>query len=405
MCDKEKHRDKCSVELADVFRLHGEAYCQKNVLTPEQHKVINAISNCRTSVLGGHVEQCDYCNSIHISYDSCRNRHCPKCQSLKTAKWLDDRRQELLPVSYFHVVFTLPHELNTLTLYNKRELYSLLLQAAWKTIKTLGQDPKRLNGLMGMLAVLHTWGQDLTVHNHVHCIVPGGALTRENEWQTSKSNYLFPVKVMSKIFRGVFISGLRDLYEKSQLKIPHDPDAKTNLNIRKNFDALLNNLMEKPWVVYAKEPFAGPKKLLDYLGRYVNKIAISNNRILSCDEESVTFKWRDYADNNKIKIMKLKPEEFIRRFLRHVVPIGFMRVRFFGFLANACKKKSVAVIRKLLSYEPNEMQKPGEKKDTQALMFELAGIDITLCPKGKKRHLHVIQTIQSKFAKTKFDTS
>jgi hypothetical protein len=400
MCDQENHRDKNSVELADVFRLHGKTYCQKNVLEPQQHKVINAINNCRTSALGGHAGQCDHCGNIHTSYNSCRNRHCPKCQSLKTAKWLDDRRQELLPVPYFHVVFTLPHELNTLLLYNKRELYSLLLQAAWETIKTLGQDPKRLDGLMGMLAILHTWGQDLAMHNHVHCIVPGGALTRGNKWKASKSNYLFPVEVMSKIFRGIFVTGLRSLYDKHRLKIPDCFASKTNLNIRENFEALLSNLMKKSWVVYSKKPFAGPEKLLDYLGRYVNKIAISNNRILGCDEESVTFKWRDYSDGNKMKVMKLKPEEFIRRFLRHVIPTGFMRVRFFGFLANASKKKNVAIIRELLSYKPTETGK--QKKSTQSLMRELAGVDITLCQKCKIGHLHVIQIIQRP---NYFDTS
>jgi Putative transposase. len=236
------------------------------------------------------------------------------------------------------VVFTLPHELNTLVLYNKKELYSCLMQAVWETIKTLGQDPKRLNGLMGMLAILHTWGQNLLSHNHIHCIVPGVAINGD-QWRVSKSNYLFPVKAMSKIFRGIFISGLRSLYKKSQLKIPNDPDTKTSLNISKNFDALLRDLMEKPWVVYAKEPFAGPEKLLDYLGRYVNKIAISNNRIISCDEKSVNFKWRDYSDGNKVKVMELKPEEFIRRFLSHVIPTGFIRIRFLGFWPMLVKTK------------------------------------------------------------------
>jgi hypothetical protein len=320
---------------------------------------------------------------------------------LKTVKWLNDRQKELLPIPYFHVVFTLPHELNTLVLYNKKELYSCLMQAVWETIKTLGQDPKRLNGLMGMLAILHTWGQNILVHNHIHCIVPGGALVDGEKWKSSKSNYLFPVKVMSKIFRGVFISGLRILWEKNQLKIPNDPDLKTSLNIEKNFDALLDGLMEKSWVVYSKEPFAGPEKLLDYLGRYVNKIAISNNRILSCDAESVKFKWRDYSDDNKIKIMDLKPEEFIRRFLSHVVPTGFMRIRFFGFLANACKNKNIATIRKSLSYEPNE-EKP--KKDIRSLMLDLTGTDITLCPECKKGHFYTIQTMPNKLIKTN-DTS
>jgi hypothetical protein len=402
MCNRENCRDKCSVELSSVFNMHRESYCKNNTLTSHQHKVINAICNCRTSVLGGHIEQCDHCGNIHISYDSCRNRHCPKCQSLKTAKWLEDRQKELLPVPYFHVVFTLPHELNTLILYNKRELYSCLMRAAWETIKTLGQDPKRLNGLMGMIAILHTWGQNLLSHNHVHCIVPGGALVDGERWQPSKSNYIFPVKAMSQIFKGVFISGLRTLYEESKLKIPNDLDSKASLSIRKNFDALINTLMRKPWVVYAKEPFAGPEKLLDYLGRYVNKIAISNSRIISCAKKSVKFKWRDYSDGNKVKIMELKPEEFIRRFLSHIVPERFMRVRFFGFLANACKNENIAKIRKLLSYEPAE---ENHKKDARSLMLELTGNDITLCPKCKKGHFYTIQTMSNKLAKINPDTS
>lgn len=402
MCDQENAQEQSSIELGDVFRMHRESYCKNNTLSPEQHKVINAICNCRTSILGGHIEQCDNCDNIHVSYNSCRNRHCPKCQSLKTAKWLEDRQKELLPVPYFHVVFTLPHELNNLVLYNKQELYSLLMQSVWETIKTLGKDQKRLNGLMGMMAILHTWGQNMLSHNHIHCIVPSGALVNGEKWRSSKSNYLFPVKVMSKIFQGIFISGLRALYEESKLKIPNDPNLKTSLSIRKNFEALLGSLMKKPWVVYSKKPFAGSEKLLDYLGRYVNKIAISNTRILSCDERSVRFKWRDYSDNNKVKIMELKPEEFMRRFLSNVVPKGFMRVRFFGFLANVCKSKNVTTIRKSLSYEPTEEK---QKKDIRSLMLELTGNDITVCPKCKKGHFYKIQIMPNRLTKINPDTS
>jgi hypothetical protein len=402
MCDQECAPEKSSVELGDVFRMHKESYCKDYTLAPEQYKVINAICNCRTSVLGGHVEQCDNCGDIHVSYNSCRNRHCPKCQSLKTAKWLEDRQKELLPVPYFHVVFTLPHELNTLILYNKKELYSLLMQSVWETIKTFGEDPKRLNGLMGMIAILHTWGQNLFDHNHVHGIVPGGALTDGNKWQPSNPDYLFPVKAMSEVFKGIFIAGLRDLYDKDKLKIPDSADLKTSLSVRENFETLLDSLMKKKWVVYSKHPFAGPKKLLDYLGRYVNKIAISNYRILNCDEKSVKFKWRDYSDNNTVKVMTLTPEEFIRRFLMHVVPTGFMRVRFFGFLANACKKKNVATIRNLLSYEPTEEK---QKKDVRSLMLELTGNDIMLCQKCKTGHLYTIQAMPNKLASVIPDTS
>lgn len=323
MCTLPEQVAKPSVELADIFRMHGDSYIQEHILTPEQHKVFNAVKNCRTHVLGGHVEQCNKCDSIQISYNSCRNRHCPKCESFKAAKWLEARQAELLPVRYFHVVFTLPHELNNLVLYNKRILYNLLFESAWGTLKKLGSDPKRLNGEMGMLSILHTWSQNLSQHNHVHCIVPGGALQSNGKWKASK-NYLFPIKVLSKLFRGIFVSLLRNLYEQQQIKLPDKLTEKLSKN---NFDKLLDTIMEKDWVVYAKPPFENSENLLSYLGRYTHKIAISNYRILSCDDQWVTFSFRDYADDNKVKIMQLGPEEFIRRFLSHVVPDGFMRIR------------------------------------------------------------------------------
>ena len=389
-------RAKRKLEVADIVRMHGDAYCKNNTLAPEQHKVLNAIRNCRTAVLGGHIDHCNNCGHINISYDSCRNRHCPKCQSLKTLKWLEERQKELLLVPYFHVVFTLPHELNILIMYNKKALYSLLMRSVWETIKTFGEDPKKLNGLMGMIAILHTWGQNLFDHIHLHCMIPGGALQNGNKWQPSKSDYLFPVQAMSVVFRGIFITGLRALYDDNKLKIPSDANLKTSLGIRANFEVLLSGLMKKSWVVYSKHPFAGPKQLLNYLGRYINKIAISNHRIISCDEKSVKFSWRDYADNNTVKIMTLKPKEFIRRFLMHVVPTGFIRVRFFGFLANACKKKNIKIIRNLLDYVPAEIE---QKKDVRSLMFRLTGVDITLCPHCKG-NLYLIQTMPNKLTKT-----
>jgi len=387
-----KHRQ--AVEVADIFRLHGHAYSQAHVLTPEQYKVMHAITNCRTSQLGGHVEQCDQCSAIQCAYNSCRNRHCPKCETFKAARWLEDRQAELLPVSYFHVVFTLPHELNTWVLYNKKVMYNLLFQAAFETLKTLGADKKRLGGEMGLLSVLHTWGQNLSQHNHVHCIVPGGALTSTGQWKSAKK-YLFPVKVLSKLFRGIYVTKLRLAYQQNQLIKPKGLTSK-------DFDNLLDGLMKKDWVVYAKAPFAGPEKLLNYLGRYTHKIAISNHRIISCDKQSVTFKWRDYADNNKEKIMRLKPDEFIRRFLSHVLPNGFMRIRGFGFLANACKAKKIKQIQSQLKYKPPEKT---EKRDTASLMFELTGQDITLCPVCKTGKLRRIREISFKFNNVLFDTS
>jgi hypothetical protein len=394
VCTPAKREVKSPTELADIFRMHGDAYCQANTLTPEQYKVFHAIKNCRTSALGGHVEQCNQCLAIQHAYNSCRNRHCPKCESFKAAQWLEARQAELLPVRYFHVVFTLPHELNHLVLYNKQLLYNLLFESTWETLKTLGNDPRRLHGEMGMHCILHTWGQNLSQHNHVHCIVPGGALKLNGQWVSAK-NYLFPVKVLSKLFRGIFVSKLRSLNQQNQLK---RPDQLTE----NNFDGLLDVLMEKDWVVYAKPPFASPENLLNYLGRYTHKIAISNYRILAVDEQSVTFKWRDYTDDNKEKIMQLKPEEFIRRFLSHVVPDGFMRIRSFGFFANSCKAKKIQIILKQLKCKSADAIK---KKDTATLMLELTGKDITLCPICKQGKLKRIGDIPSKFKGTVFDTS
>jgi hypothetical protein len=378
--------------------MHGDAYCQANILTPEQYQVFNAIRNCRTSILGGHVEQCDHCLAIHHAYNSCRNRHCPKCESFKAAEWLKAREAELLPVPYFHVVFTLPHELNNLILYNKRILYNLLFESAWETLKTLGEDPKRLNGEMGMLAILHTWGQTLTPHNHAHCIVPGGALQANGKWQPAKK-YLFPVKVLSKLFRGIFISKLREAHQQQSLKLPEQ--LTTNIS-QHHFNTLLDILMTKEWMVYAKPPFKNTEAVLNYLGRYTHKIAISNTRILTCDEKSVIFKWRDYADGNKEKIMRLKPDEFIRRFLSHVVPKGFMRIRSFGFLANACKRKKVKIIKKQLKAKTRKVP---EKKGLVALMLELTGKDITLCPSCGQGKLKRIEILPSKIGNALFDTS
>jgi hypothetical protein len=281
-------------------------------------------------------------------------------------------------------------------LYNKKRLYDLLFEAVWETLKTLGEDKKRLDGLMGMIAILHTWGQTLTQHNHLHCIVPGGALSQEGKWNPAKK-YLFPVKVLSKLFRGIYVSKLRQAQKQGELVLPTGLAETAN-----GFDELLNQLMKVDWVVYAKPPFAGPEKLLNYLGRYTHKIAISNYRIISVDEKAVTFKWRDYADHNQEKVMRLEPEEFIRRFLSHVLPDGFMRIRSFGFLSNASKAKKVKQIQEDLNYTP---KKENEKRDTATLMFELTGNDITLCPYCKQGKLKPMREIASLFNKIIIDTS
>lgn len=398
MCTFKKPRIKPSVELADIFRLHGESYLDTHCLTPQQHKVFNAIKNCRTRILGGHVEACDHCGAIQCAYNSCRNRHCPKCESFKAAKWLMAKSAELLPVRYFHVVFTLPHELNNLVLYNKRMLYNTLFSSAWETLNTLGQDPKRLNGEMGMLSILHTWGQNLSQHNHVHCIVPGGALRSTGKWTPSK-NYLFPIDVLSPLFRGIFVSKLRQLHQQGQLKFP---DKLTETHHQEHFDEYFNVLMSKGWIVYAKPPFNTPKEVLNYLSRYTHKMAISNYRILDVDEHTVTFKWRDYADGNQVKIMQLAPHEFIRRFLSHVVPTGFMRIRSFGFMANACKADKILKIKKQCGDTSKQSE---EKHDIKTLMLKLTGKDITRCSVCQQGTLRRVHDIPSKFHRVVVDTS
>lgn len=397
MCEH-SGREKSSTELADIFNLHADSYIEKYRLSKEQHKAVNAIRNCRTAALGGNIQRCPHCDTEFNSYNSCRNRHCPKCQSLAKARWLEARQAELLPVEYFHVVFTIPHELNAIAGCNQTIIYNILFKSAWKTIATLGKDEDRLGGLMGMLAALHTWGQNLYQHIHLHCIVPGGALRGEDrkkdkekdkdkEWISTKPGFLFPVKVISKMFKGIFVKLLRQAYENNDLKLQ---GAIADLNQPEAFTALLNSLMQKNWCVYSKKPFNGAKGAVDYLAKYVYKTAISNSRILSCDNKEVSFNWRDYSDNNKIKTMTLDAHEFIRRFLTHILPDGFMRIRSFGFLANPCKKKKVAQILKILGQNP----KPTFKKEsTEEIMLRLTGVDITLCPKCKTGKLQNIKNI------------
>ncbi len=384
MCN-DGSRVKDSAELADVFKLSGDSYIAQYKLSVEQHKAVNAICNCRTAALGGNVQKCSACGTEVISYNSCRNRHCPKCQALAKARWLAARQKELLPVEYFHVVFTMPHEINLLVGYNKALIYNILFKAAWLTMLTLGKDEKRLGGLMGMLAALHTWGQNLLQHIHLHCIVPGGALTHD-QWIPCKPGYLFPVQVMSCMFKKIFVKLLRQAYTDNELKLQ---GVVADLTVPENFSNLMNQLLKKKWCVYSKRPFDGAKGAVDYLAKYVYKTAISNSRILTCDNEHVTFKWRDYADNNKIKIMKLKTHEFIRRFLIHVLPSGFMRIRSFGFLANPCKAKNIQRILTLLQHD--SMENCSDTKESSAeLMLRLTGVDITICSKCRAGKLHTI---------------
>ena len=349
-------------ELADIFRSYGQSYQRTHRLSASQQKVMRAVSVCRTQELGGHLKQCDTCGFEHPTYNSCRNRHCPKCQSLAKAKWLEKQTCELLPVGYFHLVFALPHEFNRLILAHKKILLALLFKAVSETLLEFGQ--RRFGATMGIIAVLHTWDQTLKDHFHLHCLVPAGALSLDHSrWIGARPNFLFPVTALSQVFRGKFLALLQQACEKG--KIP----AATNET---------KAARQKSWVVYAKKPFGSPQTVLDYLGRYTHRVALSNERILSVQNAQVTLSYRDRKDGDKKKTVSLEAHEFIRRFLLHVLPDGFMRIRHFGFLANRAKKHALAQCRKLLKLDAALPEIP--KKSAHDLLLELTGIDLNRCP-------------------------
>jgi hypothetical protein len=362
-----------AVELADVFRAHGQAYARTHRLTGSQRKVMQAIIQCRTAALGGVRESCPACGYSRYRYHSCRDRHCPKCQSLAKAQWVEDRRQELLPTPYFHNVFTLPHELNGLILYserNRRALWGLLFHAASETLLAFGRN--HLGGTIGLTLVLHTWDQQLRPHFHVHAVVTGGALSEDgSQWIDAGRKFLFPVRALSKVFRGKYVEGVEDLLAENQLDLP--PQLAESDDQRR----LVRTLRRKAWVVYSKRPFAGPEKLLDYLGRYTHRVAISNHRLRSLKDGQVELTYRDRRDGDRRKVMQMPAEEFIDRFLKHVLPKSFMRIRHYGLLANRAKQHQLAACRRLLDVAPPE---PSEPKSPADWLLSWTGEDITRCP-------------------------
>jgi hypothetical protein len=374
-------------ELADIFREHGNTYRSTQPLPLAHLKVMHAITTCRTPHLGGHIERCESCGYERAVYHSCRNRHCPKCQTLTKARWLQARMADLLPVKYFHTVFTLPHALNPLMLCNKEVMLAVLFKAVSQTLLAFGRN--HLGGRLGFIAVLHTWDQVLMDHFHLHCVVPAGALAHDgSRWTPSRSTgYLFPVRALSRVFRGKFIALLEEERCSGTLIFPGRTVA---LGTPQGFARLIGVLRSQPWVVFSKQPFAGPEQVLDYLGRYTHRVAISNHRILALDGNRVSFSYQDRRDDTR-KVMTLDANEFIRRFLLHVLPQGFMRIRSFGFLANRTKKQSLARIRALLAHIPQP--KPGVKTP-RALMLELTGIDIERCPCCGAGSLRVIVEFQ-----------
>lgn len=340
-------------EVADVIRRAGNRFIERyrESLSWAQLKVLRAIERCRTAALGGHRDQCVRCGHQAISYNSCRNRHCPKCQTNAREKWLRERQQELLPVGYFHLVFSVPHALVPLMWQNQAVLFALLFEASAATLLEVAADPKHLGAEIGFLSILHTWGQTLQRHPHIHCVVPGGGLSPDHaQWVASRASFFLPVKVLSRVFRGKFVAGLQRAFRQKKLNFH---GACLPLSTEQRFAAFLRTLFREDWVVYAKPPFGGPEHVLQYLARYTHRVAISNHRIVDVNDTHVTFRWKDYAHHSKRRTMLLTHEEFLRRFLQHVLPKGLPRIRYFGFLANRRRAEALTQCRVLLAYVPS----------------------------------------------------
>jgi hypothetical protein len=378
-------------EIQDIFRQYGEEYRSKHKLPLHIVRAMTAIELCRTSKLGGHVDECDTCGHIRISYNSCRNRHCPKCQTLSKEKWLENRKNDLLPVGYFHVVFTIPEELNFLTLLNQRELYSILFQSVSQTLLELSQDIKYLGAQTGFTSILHTWGQNLMNHPHIHCIVPGGGISMDGKrWIHSRKDFFIPVKVLSRKFRGKFLYYLKKSYYGNRLKFAGDIEK---LKDKFYFQEFADKLFRKEWIVYCKPPFNSAEHVLEYLGRYTHRVAISNNRIVKLENGNVTFKWRDYKDGNKEKLMTVTSEEFIRRFLMHILPRKFVKIRHYGILSNRNRKLKLQKSKILPGMTFKRSKAFIENLSSAELLLKLTGIDICKCPsckRGKMIHKHDI---------------
>jgi hypothetical protein len=352
------------LEVADVLRRHGEAFRARNAghLDRSARRVMGAVEVCRTAALGGHVTRCGDCGHTAISYNSCRNRHCPKCQAGAAREWLQARAADLLPVAYFHVVFTLPAPVAAIAFQNKAIVYALLFEAASETLKVIAADPSHLGAEIGATMVLHTWGQTLTHHPHVHCIVPGGGLAADGKrWIACRPGFFLPVRVLSRLYRRLFLDKLRAAHRAGRLRFFN---ALAPLAGTTAFDAHIAPLRRTEWIVHAKRPFAGPEQVLAYLSRYTHRIAISNRRLVALDDSHVAFTWRDYAHGSAQRIMRLDAHEFLRRFLLHVLPDGFQRIRHYGFLANGHRRAKLAAIRRLLAVSPPSTASAGDHQPT-----------------------------------------
>ena len=363
-----------ALEVADILRAGADSYRETHRLSVQHQRVVNALVSCRTAALGGFKACCDHCGAVTIQYASCRNRHCPKCQTLSQTRWVERQCADLLDIGYWHIVFTLPHELNPIAQGNPALIYRLLFNAASKTLLEFGRNPRWLGGELGITMVLHTWGQNLGQHIHVHCVVTDGALSPDRErWLTPvRRGFLFPTTALSKVFRGKYLDFLTAAYRSGELRMLGDD----GLDDTRAFECLRTSLQSNDWVVYTKAPFAGAANVVAYPGRYTHKSAIANHRLVDFDAEHVRFRWRDYAHGNKLKVMRLDAGEFIRRFLLHVLPRGFTRLRHYGLLGNRGRARNLALCRTLLAQPAPE---PREPETPQAMMLRLTGIDITVC--------------------------
>jgi len=359
-------------ELAEIIQQFKTSFLAKHQPLKQHLSVLNALQKCRTAALGGHVDGCDSCGHVRISYNSCRNRHCPKCQVTNKERWILARQQQLLPVSYFHVVFTIPQELNTWCLHYPKQMYDLLFAASHGTINTFAQDEKHLGAMPGMISVLHSWGQNLSLHPHVHLIIPGGGIAPSGCWKKVKRNgrYLFPVKAMSTVFKNKYMQGFLQLLKKENKTL--EP-------------SLRETLYNKSWVVYAKQPFGGPQQVIEYLGRYTHKVAISNHRIKSIADDKITFSYKDYADGSKQKTMTLQATEFLRRFFLHILPPGFRKIRYYGFLANVH-----SILLQVQQKEMGVAVAAAIKKDWKTIAKEKMNHDVDQCPCCKKGRMMAI---------------
>lgn len=386
--------ERPKLEVADILRRYGAAYRAEHdtSLSNAQRRVMRAITACRTAALGGHVEVCDACEHRRIAYNSCRNRHCPKCQSLARAAWIEQRHAELLDCPYFHVVFTLPEQIAAIAYQNKAVVYNLLFAATAETLRTIAADPKHLGAEIGFFAVLHTWGQNLLHHPHLHCVVPGGGLSADAQrWIGCRPGFFLPVRVLSRFFRRRFLQLLEHAFNAGQLKFF---SSLTSLREREAFRAYLDPRRNKEWVVYAKPPFAGPEQVLDYVGRYTHRVAISNNRLLDIEQGKVTFRWKDYRDGSAQKTMTLAAAEFLRRFLLHVLPPGLQRIRYYGFLGNRCRQHKLAQCRQLLQMSPSApvaiTAAPEDYRDRHAA---LTGVSLHQCPACHQGRMLTVEQI------------